>query len=186
MVKKWLIIDTTGLLATILLFLFLASCTPQKRLDRLIKNHPELSKEDTVYTTRGIDIPGFHLDTTFEASTDVSGLYSIIDHYKDCIDSLNRTRLTTEIKNYITTRKCLEDTFNVRLDNNGFCKIWQSKEVFHYQLSQPKRKMNISVPISVPKFETTTKYNWVMFWGGTAASFGFLVILFLLKSWFKP
>lgn len=161
------------------------NCSPQKRLDRLIQNHPYLAKTDTIRQNKTIEVPGISVDTSFNASRDVNGLYELIDVYREYLDSMKRVKLTSEIKTYILDRNCLQDTFIVTLNNNGFCKLWQSKGVFYYQLFQPKQKINFTVPVSFPKFETTTKYNWVMYWAGVASSFALILLLTFLKSWFK-
>lgn len=160
-------------------------CSPQKRLNRLIANNPELAKTDTVYTTKEITIPGFHLDTTFTASDNVNGLSEIIEHYRQYIDSVNRQKLTSEIKNYIINRPCLEDTFKISLANNGYCKIWQKAGLFYYQLNQPARRYNFTVPVSLTKFEVTTKNNWIMFWIGAACGLVLVIMIFLFGKWLK-
>ncbi len=174
------------LLGPILIGLFcycMIACNPQKKLNRLISNHPELAQTDTVYTTRFADLPGFHLDTNFKASDNVSGLVEIIDTYRDYLDSVNRQRLYQGVKNYIIERPCLEDTFTVQLENKGYCKVWQDGSQFHYRLHQPARKVRFTVPVQVQRIQVTTSNNWKMFWIGLAVIPAICLILFvLLKS----
>lgn len=49
----------------VLTILALAFCTPQKRFDRLVKNHPELVKPDTVFVHDTTRLPAFTNDTSF-------------------------------------------------------------------------------------------------------------------------
>ena len=43
--------------------ILLASCTPQQRLDRIIKNHPELMTYDSVHVSDTFFVPGIKVDT---------------------------------------------------------------------------------------------------------------------------
>ncbi len=47
------------------LFVFLFSCSPQKRLNKLILKHPELVQTDTIQVKETIIIPGLQIDTQF-------------------------------------------------------------------------------------------------------------------------
>lgn len=49
--------------------LILASCTPQKRLNRLVKKHPELIKVDTLSVHDTIHIETIKADTVFKDTT---------------------------------------------------------------------------------------------------------------------
>ena len=46
-----------------IIFLLVLACSPQKRLDRLIKNHPELLAKDTVKITDTLQVPAIEIDT---------------------------------------------------------------------------------------------------------------------------
>ena len=53
----------------LLTFSFLLfSCSPQKRLHRLVTNHPELSRVDTIKIQDSVIVPGVKVDTVFHAS----------------------------------------------------------------------------------------------------------------------
>lgn len=69
----------------IFLSVFFISCSPQIRLQRLIKNHPELTTKDTIRITHTVIIPGVKLDTAF-----------IYDHCTDTI-IINKDRFNAEI-----------------------------------------------------------------------------------------
>ena len=61
----------------IILF-WLASCSPEKRLYRLLKNHPELSRHDTTYKSIEVKVNGVIHDTTF-LNTITQDTVTIID-----------------------------------------------------------------------------------------------------------
>ena len=53
----------------LLAFTFLLfSCSPQKRLHRLVKKHPELTQLDTIKIQDTIIVPGIKTDTVFSSS----------------------------------------------------------------------------------------------------------------------
>lgn len=181
--KKRIYEDLVGPMLIGLFCWMLIACNPQKRLNRLISNNPELAQTDTVYTTKVETLPGFHLDTNFRASENVAGLVEIIDTYRDYLDSVNRQRLYQGVKNYIIDRPCLEDTFFIQLENKGYCKVWQAGSQFHYRLHQPARKVSFTVPVQVKQIQVTESHNWKMFWIGLAVVPALCLILFvLLKS----
>lgn len=53
-------------LLIILSLILLYSCSPSKRLSRLVKNHPELIKSDTVLVSDTTIINAIRIDTTFK------------------------------------------------------------------------------------------------------------------------
>jgi len=52
----------------LLLILLISSCSPQKRLHRLVKKHPELSRVDTIKIQDTVIVPGIKTDTVFSSS----------------------------------------------------------------------------------------------------------------------
>jgi len=72
----------------------IGSCTPQKRLDRLVKKHPHLSRIDTVKVTDTLTVmvPGIRADTNMTKPTFLAAL-------KDTI-ILQREQLTVKIYEY--------------------------------------------------------------------------------------
>lgn len=81
--------------------MFLAACSPQKRLDRLIKKHPELVQKDTVFIKDTIYTQEIKTDTVFFSFKKVDTFY------------LEKEKLKIQIiKQYDT----LKVTANVRQD----------------------------------------------------------------------
>lgn len=82
--------------AIVLLMMLAAGsgCTPQKRLDRLVKKHPHLSRIDTVKVTDTftVMVPGIRADTNFTKP-------SFLDALKDTI-ILKKEQLTVKIYEY--------------------------------------------------------------------------------------
>jgi hypothetical protein len=68
----------------IILLLLLASCTPQKRLERLIRNHPELVRVDSVKI----------IDTVITQSVSIDTM-QVMNTYDTFI--VNRDRLTVQV-----------------------------------------------------------------------------------------
>ena len=50
---------------SLLLLLFTISCTPEKRIARILANHPELIKSDTIHVTDTIITQGVKKDSSF-------------------------------------------------------------------------------------------------------------------------
>jgi hypothetical protein len=62
----------TNLLKAIILILLISGCSPQKRLNRLERKHPELFRVDTIFKVDTFKFEGVKLDTIFkhEITTD--------------------------------------------------------------------------------------------------------------------
>jgi hypothetical protein len=54
----------------IILLAILFSCSPQKRLNRLLKKHPELIQTDTIWQTDTLIVEAVKIDTTFKFKHD--------------------------------------------------------------------------------------------------------------------
>jgi len=169
------------ILGAAIALLFICNCTPQKRLNRLVKNHPELVKTDTVYSSRTFTVPGRSIDTSFAQNTDVTELYKIIDAYKELIAAPTRQKLDTVLKNYIISRPCLRDTFTVPLQNHGHIKIWQAGNI-HFKLYEPPYTRVINLPMIVNNLTAHPKYAWPFF---TAGFFSAWLIMLFLIIYFK-
>lgn len=59
----------------LIISLFLAACSPQKRLERLIKKHPELVQKDTVLVRDTIYTTDIHTDTIFFSIKKIDTFY---------------------------------------------------------------------------------------------------------------
>jgi len=63
----------------VILTILLISCSPQKRLSRLIKHHPELKVIDTLYIRDTIPIPRIQADTLLH----IDSLFDTVTFKKD-------------------------------------------------------------------------------------------------------
>jgi hypothetical protein len=78
------------------------SCTPQKRLNRIIRHHPELLTKDTVTVKDTVVIESIKADTTFISKNNIDTFY------------LNKDKLRIQIIKHFDTLKvsgeCVGDT----------------------------------------------------------------------------
>lgn len=142
---------------------FMGSCSPQKRLDRLIKNHPDLAalqiKIDTVV------VPQIKVDTIVMASTDTKGVDSLLTRYLMAVDSVQRSEAKRSVKNYIINRPCMLDTLIISIPPDGMCKVWQSGGKFHFRIRKPGQQIIIKTP------QMNISQKIVRFWPGFSVGF---------------
>jgi hypothetical protein len=74
-----------------ILLIILASCSPQKRINRIVKKHPELLVSDTIRVVDTVIIEAVHFDTII-VNQDVSGVDSILNSFKGKIDSITNLK----------------------------------------------------------------------------------------------
>ncbi|MEI6122288.1 MAG: hypothetical protein WCQ95_01535 [Bacteroidota bacterium] len=88
----------------ILLFvLLLSSCTPQMRLQHLIKKHPELKTIDTLKLVDTVIVPGVRVDTVFKLHYINDSIHDTIIIKKDRLEASiiingNKAQFTGECK----------------------------------------------------------------------------------------
>ena len=63
------------LLFIVSIFMLFSSCTPQQRLNRLLKNHPELRTKDTIIVLDTIIINESKFDTVFRVTNKLDTFY---------------------------------------------------------------------------------------------------------------
>lgn len=139
--RCWRLVLFVGVLALILIA---TGCNPQKRLNRLLKNHPELS--DTTWIERAVAVPGFTFSGSAPASTLTPGVDSIFSRYAGIIDSLTRRKLVQEIHNHITQRPCLDGPVHFKLPHGGTATLQQHQGKFYLQVNQPPQYIPTKVP----------------------------------------
>jgi hypothetical protein len=93
-ILKGIAIAYTIIISIVLIATLIGSCTPQKRLNRLVKKHPHLAKIDTVKVvdTVTVMVPGIRADTNMTKATFLAAL-------KDTI-ILQKEQLTVKIYEY--------------------------------------------------------------------------------------
>lgn len=102
---KSILINVGWFLVVLMLFLWLSSCNPQKRLSRIIKNNPELLQKDTIRDTTLVVIPEVHTDT-------ILSLDSIRDTVTITKDRL-KIRTVYKDNNIYISGECETDTVEV-------------------------------------------------------------------------
>jgi hypothetical protein len=73
-----------------LLLYFLFSCTPQRRLNRLLTNHPELLEKDTIIVRDTVVVENYNYDTTtiirlHDTTTVINNERVILKYYYDTL-----------------------------------------------------------------------------------------------------
>ncbi len=161
---KW-ILALASLLAT---FILCTRCTPQQKLDRLVKRHPELVQSDTATGYKEVLIPGFRIDTAVATAgkNDYTEIYQVLDTYSTKIDSLTMALLKKQLGTYIINRQCLEAPVTIPFGKGGIFKVWQVGGRFFFDIHHPDTKQTIKVPIHIMRVEAVTRYSWQMFIGG--------------------
>lgn len=171
MIKKLLIF-----LGCIYMAIALFSCSPQKRLNRLVKNNPELAKTDTIYSSRSVTVAAYYKDTSAKASVNLDGLYTLLKKQNIKLDSLSKQKLV----NYILNRPCLDEPLKIALSNGGTCIITQKAGIFYATVNEPARKYEIRVPLVRMDLKAEVKYNWTMFLTGFFTAMLLCVIVFVI------
>ena len=73
-----------------LLLYFLFSCTPQRRLNRLLTNHPELLEKDTIVVRDTVVVQNYNYDTTtiirtHDTTTVINNERVVLKYYYDTL-----------------------------------------------------------------------------------------------------
>ena len=73
-----------------LLLYFLFSCTPQRRLNRLLTNHPELLEKDTIIVRDTVIVENYNYDTTtiirtHDTTTVINNERVVLKYYYDTL-----------------------------------------------------------------------------------------------------
>lgn len=159
------------------------SCSPQARLNRIIKHNPELAKTDTVYTKVPITIPGFNVDTTIQKNKSTAGIDSVINKFKTRIDSVIFLQLQAELQKAFIEKKCLTKPHTFNLPNGAKATITEDKNNLKLNVTKPTNTVIATVPTAINKFQVQYKYSGRMFALGFLL--GFFFALFVTVQYFK-
>jgi hypothetical protein len=90
MVKKSIIKSFIEIVFLCLLLYLLFSCTPQRRLNRLLTNHPELLEKDTIVVRDTVVVENYNYDTTtiiklHDTTTVINNERVILKYYYDTL-----------------------------------------------------------------------------------------------------
>lgn len=182
----------------------LTSCTPQKRLDRLLRKHPYLQKNDSV---RGFVIDStkaISVSVTAPVDTTLAYLDSLISEYdnqrintfyklytdslriKALNDSLNKA-LRAQAKNYIINKPILKDTV-VKTEGDVTVKVFSRGNDIGITIYRPAVVKKIAVTTSVNSVNASPCKDP---WWALPSLIGLcicliLIVFYLLKKNFKP
>jgi hypothetical protein len=90
MVKKSTIKNFVEIVFLFLLLYLFFSCTPQRRLNRLLTNHPELLEKDTILVRDTVVVENYNYDTTtiirlHDTTTVINNERVILKYYYDTL-----------------------------------------------------------------------------------------------------
>lgn len=146
----------------IILALFAISCSPSKRINRIVKNHPELLVKDTIRVIDTLVIQSIKFDTIIKVNKDVSGVDSILNSFNDKIDSITKIKLGNDIKYYITERKAINDTLKHYQDDLEVL-IWEDENGINVKVNKPEQEIIREIQVPYEKINVTTRKGFVWF-----------------------
>jgi hypothetical protein len=114
-------------------FLLLASCSPQKRLHRLITKHQELTRLDTIKIQDTVIVPGLKVDTVFHSSVLKDTVFITKKNLKIKLIEINDTiYLDAEVKadTVIFTKEILVDRIVHVEPENSLKKFLKKSQVY--------------------------------------------------------
>lgn len=122
-----------NLIIITLSILLLASCSPQRRLHRLVSKHPELSRTDTINIQDTVIVPGVKVDTIFHSSLLKDTITITKEKLKIRLIEVNDTiylDAKVEPDTVILTKEILVDRIIHVKPENWLTKVWQKSKVF--------------------------------------------------------
>jgi len=159
-----------------ILLIILASCSPQKRINRIVKKHPELLVADTIRVIDTLVIEAVHFDTIIKVNQDVSGVDSILNSFKGKIDSITNLKLSNDIKYYITQRKTIEDTLYHFQDDLEVL-IWEDENGINVKVNKPEQEIIREVLVPYQQIKTVKKHSFNWFLIGLLIGFILIVLI---------
>jgi len=138
-----------------IILILLVSCSPQRRINRIVKKHPELLVNDTIKVIDTLVIDAIKFDTIIKVNQNVSGVDSILNSFKGKIDSLTHLKLGNDIKYYITQRKTIEDTLHHFQDDLEVL-IWQDENGINVKVNKPEEEIIREIQVPYEKIQVTT------------------------------
>ena len=113
--------------------LLLASCSPQRRIHRLVSKHPELSRVDTIKIQDTVIVPGPKIDTAFHASVLKDTLIITKEKLQIRLLKIKDTiYLDAEVEpdTVILTKEIFVDRIVHIESEKYFSKIWKKSKTF--------------------------------------------------------
>lgn len=161
------------------------SCTPEKRLARLVKKHPELVQKDTIWNDTTIYIQSKNLSGYIKIQTNFDSLLNVYDslvnsyHKKDTSGVIK----INEIRKYIVNYKILNDT--IIDDSLGVVfKIWQQGKYLRYSIKINEDSLKLKYATQANSVNPINEVNvlkWYHYLTCFLVFLLFVLIIYLLK-----
>lgn len=167
-------------LLALLILSSLFSCSPEKRLARLIKLHPELVSHDTIYKDTTIFLPSKEITGEAEIDKNYNRIDSIINSYNGKLDSISKLKLINEVKYYVTNKPILLDT--IKIDSLGLhLSLFEANGKLHYDIKLDSSNVNFKYAQKVNSVNPVTKVReaeWYDVW--IIRPFAILALIFII------
>jgi len=150
-------------------------CSAQKRLNRLLKNNPQLAKTDTIYIYK--TIPGFSVDTTFKKSNNTSAVDSVFEIFKTRVDTVVLKEIKYQVKTVYLSKPCIDKPLKFKLPNGGTAILTQIAGTFNLSVSIPPQQ--IKTPIASTIYKIQYRYNGRMLVAGFFIGFCFAIFVLM-------
>ena len=117
---------TNGLLYMFTFFLFFVlACSPQKRLNRLLKHHPELKRDTTVTVYDTTFIPQYSFDTIYNFKNSHDTIFMVRNNYSVKVFQHNDSIFIGANVKADTIYKEIKVPFTKIINTTDNRKVWQ-------------------------------------------------------------
>lgn len=153
----------------ILIALSLASCSPERRLARLIDKHPELIKSDTVYVTVTVPADTVIITDHVTVEADSAGVSSVVGNLLNAIAGMDAPAARTVAERIIrdnvrTIVKFPSDTITYDTERvKG--KVWFDSKG-KMSIETVVKEYEIEVPVETNTVQPVKNMGWIerLFW----------------------
>jgi hypothetical protein len=172
------------ILTIALLFALLAGCSPQKKLNRLKKNHPHLFK--TIEIEKEVVLPPISFKGEVEVDTSTSAVDSLFNNIDlSGIDTVFIEIIREKVRNIYRDKKCLNDTA-IFINGDITVKVWQEGNLIKHSFDRPKQAIVVKVPCDQAIISGEKRFweiSW--FWIVVAETIFISFSLFLFIKYFS-
>ena len=137
-----------------LLFIFIISmicCSPAKRLQKLLKKHPELLQTDTITVSDTLYLAEINISDSAQLDTSTAAIDSILRYLPSDKEIIEKIRFIYQNKRLLT------DTFRIYQDS-VLVKIWQAGDKL--KVIVQKNSQEIIRTVKVPCPELVYQKSW--------------------------
>lgn len=91
----------------VLIILILSSCSPQHRINRIVKRHPELAKQETKITQGVLTVPKLDFKATLKLSRDSAHYIDLLGRYVSAVNELKGIKTSSTSLSTIIQREAI-------------------------------------------------------------------------------